>query len=180
MDFNQVLNRVMRVVRFDASVYREIAADQSGLPGALVVIVAAVVLTAIGSAQAGVGIIVLTLVSTLLGFAVFTGAATLVSKGMFQGKTDFMEMGRTLGYTYVWQWVGILNLIPLLGGFIGLIAWVASLASGILALRESSEFDTTKAVITMVIATVLAFAVTFCVTGPFALMIGLGAAAAGQ
>jgi hypothetical protein len=32
MDTSSLMNRVMRVIRFDASVYREIAADSNALP----------------------------------------------------------------------------------------------------------------------------------------------------
>ncbi len=49
METNSLINRLMRVVRFDASVYREIAADPSALSQALIVVVASILISSIGS-----------------------------------------------------------------------------------------------------------------------------------
>src|SRR5512136_3111812 len=109
-----VLSRLARVIRFDASVYREIAGDQNAMPGAVLVVVAAAIINAIGALGQGVLAVVMSVIVALVAFAVYSAAAALVSKSMFQGKTDISEMARTLGYTYVWQAIGILGAIPFL------------------------------------------------------------------
>ena len=178
MDIQTVLSRLARVIRFDASVYREIAGDQNAMPGAVVVVVVAAIINALGALGQGVLAVVMSVIVALVAFAVYSAAAALVSKSMFQGRTGFSEMARTLGYTYVWQAIGILGAIPLLNVAViclAPLAWIASIVSGVLALRESSEFDTTKAVVTMLIAAVLGFLVTACATGPMFATLGLGA-----
>lgn len=65
----------------------------------------------------------------------------------------------------------------------GLAALVVTAISTVLALRESAEFDTTKAVITAVIAFVVAAGVQVCVgatTGTILVMTGLITAPTGQ
>jgi hypothetical protein len=121
----------------------------------------------------------MSVIVALVAFAIYSAAAALVSKNMFQGRTDMLEMARTLGYTYVWQAIGVLGAIPVLNAVViclAPLAWIASIVSGVLALREASEFDTVKAVVTMLIAAVLGFLVTACATGPVFGALGLVAA----
>ncbi|MGQ0601117.1 MAG: YIP1 family protein [Anaerolineales bacterium] len=192
MDSNSLMNRLMRVFRFDASVYREVAADASAQTQAYTVVALAVVATTIGVIISGllagdmvVGLVtgVLAGVGTVVSYVLYSLVAALVAQNMFQGKTNFQEMMRTLGFVYGWNILGILNAIPLLGALIGLVIWVLAIISTVLALRESAEFDTTKAAITAIIAGVVGFFASFCVLSiigiPLMAMLGL-ASGAGQ
>jgi hypothetical protein len=191
MDTNSLINRVMRVLRFDASVYREVAADANALPQALTLVVAAAVLSGLGNfgqlgTQTIVGVLVLVVLGTLgslIGYALYAGVAALVAQNVFQGKTNFQEMARTLGFAYVWNGLGILSIIPCVGPFMALLGNLVAIVAGVIALRESAEFDTTKAVITAVVAGVVAGFAAFCATGiiglPIIAMLG-AASGAGQ
>lgn len=191
MDTSSLVNRVMRVLRFDASVYREVAADAGALPQALILVAVAAVFTGLGSfGQLGtqdiVGVLVLValgIVGSLVGYALYAGIAAVLARSVFQGKTDFQEMARTLGFAYAWNAVGILSIIPCVGPLMALAGNVAAIVAGVIALRESAEFDTTKAVITALVAGVVAGFATFCATAvvgaPILVMLGT-AAGAGQ
>ncbi len=48
MNFNSIFNRVIQVLRFDSSVFREIAADPAAMLGGWVVVVLAILLSVIG------------------------------------------------------------------------------------------------------------------------------------
>ncbi len=187
MDINQLAGRLMRVLRFDASVFREVASDTNALTQALLVVAAAAVLTGLGNfgqigTQTLVGVLVLVVLGTLgslIGFALYAGVAAIVARALFQGKTDFQEMARTLGFAYIWNGLGVLNIIPCVGGVFALIGSLVAIVAGIIALRESAEFDTTKAAITAIIAGAVALFATFCATTLVGLPIlaALGAAA---
>jgi hypothetical protein len=191
MDTNSLITRLTRVLRFDASVFREIASDQSALSQAIVVVAVAAILTGLGgigaAGQVGmVGIIVIVIlgiVGSLIGYALYAAVAAFVARTFFQGRTDFQEMARTLGFAYIWNGLGILGLVPFLGGIVAWVGSVLAIVAGVLALRESAEFDMTKAVITAVIAGVVAGFATFCATAivgaPILLMLGV-AAGSGQ
>lgn len=193
MDTNGLINRLMRVLRFDASVYREVAADANALPQALVVVAAAAVASGLGNfgqlgAQSIGGVLVLVVIGilgSLVGYALYAGVAAVIARSMFQGKTDFQEMARTLGFAYVWSGLGILNAIPCVGGVFAFIGSLVAIVAGVIALRESAEFDTTKAVITAVVSGLVAGFAVFCATAlvgaPIIAMLGLAAGAgAGQ
>lgn len=173
MDTSSLMNRLMRVIRFDASVYREIAADSNALSQALIVVVASIIISSLGSIssamQVGGDVIVMAIfviaaiIGGLVGFALFSFLAALIAQNLFQGKTSFQEMARTLGFTYIFQTVGVLGLIPCLGALIALLGVVATIAAAIIALRESAEFDTTKAAITAVLAGLAVLAINACI-----------------
>jgi hypothetical protein len=176
MNTNALSNRLPRVLSFDASVYREIAADPTALNQAAVVVIVAAILNAIGQGTRGLLAVLVVAVLNLIAFAIYVAVATVVSKGLFQGRTDFNEMARTLGYAYIWYALGILALIPFGGGLLAFIGWIAAVVAGVIALRESSEFDTTKAVVTVIIAAIVAALINFFVAGPILLLFGAASA----
>lgn len=191
MDTSGLINRILRVIRFDASVYREVAADANALPQALMVVAAAAILTGLGNfGQLGTQslggvlvLVVLGVVGSLVGYVLYAGVASLVARSLFQGKTDFQEMARTLGFAYAWNGLGILNIIPCVGGVFVFIGSLVAIVAGIIALRESAEFDMTKAAITAILSGVIAGFAVFCATAivglPILAMLGL-ASGAGQ
>ena len=175
MDTNSLINRLTRVMRFDASVYREVAADNTATPSAAVVVFLAAVIAALGFVGTNLVLVVISLIASLVGFFVYAAVATGISKALFQGKTDFNEMSRTLGFAYAWYAVGILRIIPFVGGLLAWLGQIVAAIAGIIALRESAEFDTVKAIVTVVIASIVAGLISFCATGPLVLgMLAVG------
>nr|MBI2905609.1 hypothetical protein [Chloroflexota bacterium] len=173
MDMNTMTGRLMRVLRFDASVYREIAADGTAMMQAGIVVTLAALIAALGRfADVGIlGVVVVAIVA-IVGFFVYSGIATIVSK-VLGGKTGFNEMGRTLGYAYAWYALGILVLVPGVGGFLAWLGSIVAAVAGFIALRESSEFGSLKALITVIVAAVAAVIVTAILTSPLLLMLGV-------
>ncbi len=171
MDTNAIVSRLMRVLRFDASVYREVAADNNAMPQAGIIVTLAAIIAALGFAGTSFTLVLISAVASIVSFFVYAAVATGISKALFQGKTNFNEMGRTLGYAYGWYAVGILRLIPGIGGLLAWLGQIVAAIAGIVALRESAEFDTVKAVVTVVIAAIVAGIITFCATGPLMLAI---------
>jgi len=145
----------------------------SALSQALIVVVVSILISSIGSIGSAMqmggeliamaALVLASIIGGLIGFALFSFVAALVAQNLFQGKTSFQEMARTLGFTYIFQLVGVLGLIPCLGGLIALLGVVVTIAAAIIALRESAEFDTMKAAITAVIAGVAVLAINACI-----------------
>ena len=79
MDINQLAGRLMRVLRFDASVFREVASDTNALTQALLVVAAAAVLTGLGNfgqigTQTLVGVLVLVVLVAFLVYQLAFGS----------------------------------------------------------------------------------------------------------
>jgi hypothetical protein len=181
-----MVDRVVRVFRLDASVFREIADDQNAMTEAAIIVIVVTLLSALGSAigaligRAGigsvlVGFIVNWIVSVLIGWIGWAILTYFVGTSLFKGRTDIPEMMRVLGYASAPRLLGILGIIPCLGWIAALVGAILALIAGVIAVREAMEFDTGNAIITVLISWVIAFVITFAI----AAVVGGGAAIMG-
>jgi hypothetical protein len=175
-----VIDRILRAIRLDPNVYREIAEDENALSEAAIIVIVVTFLSALGTAFVSDNFIVTLLVSWLMSIVVgWIGWAVLtyfIGDKLFGGRSSIPEMMRVLGYATAPRLLGVLGFIPCLGWLAALIGAILALIAGIIAVRESMEFDTGKAVLTVLIAWVISFAITFGV----GLLIGGGVAALGS
>lgn len=166
-----MLDRIMGVLMLKAPVYKEIAEDKSATTTAAIIVVVMAVITGViggviysmtGTGSA-IGFIVRTIVTALISWVIGGWVIAFVSKTFFGGKTDTGEMLRVFGFTQIFQIIGI---VPCLGT---IVALVLSLIAAVIGIREASEFDTTKAILTAVVAFVVLIIVSFVIT----LLLGL-------
>jgi hypothetical protein len=168
-----MIERIIRVFKLDASVFREIAEDKGTMMQAAIIVVlvhlisglGAGIGTAIAKSGSAVGTFFLTWISgVLLSWILWAVLTYFVGTMLFQGKTDIPEMLRVLGYANAPALLGVFAIIPCLGWIAALVGGILALIAGFLAVREAMDFDTTKAIITVVIAWVISFAVSFAVS----------------
>jgi hypothetical protein len=159
-----VVDRIMRALRLDTLVFREIAEDQNAMTEAAIIVVAVTLLSAIGSAignaidGASAGSVIGGFFFDWLAWGILVGwvgwavVTYFVGTALFQGRTDIPEMMRVLGYASAPRLLGIFGIIPCLGWIAALAGAFLSLLAGVVAIREAMEFDTGKAVITVLIS----------------------------
>jgi hypothetical protein len=162
-----VVDRIMRAIRLDWTVFREIAEDQDAMTQAAIIVVVVTFLSAIGSglaSQSFFGAFITNWITSILigwiGWAILT---YFVGVYLFQGRTDIPEMMRVLGYAMAPNLLGFFQFIPCVGWLIALIGGILAFIAGFIAIREAMEFDTGKAIITVLISWVISFAITFAV-----------------
>ena len=167
-----MLERIMRVFKLDASVFREIAEDKAAMTQAAIIVVVVSLLSALGLAVgvaitetgSAIGTFFGTLLSgILLGWILWSILTYAVGVFLFKGKTDVSEMMRVLGYANAPNLLGVFAIIPCVGWLAALVGWVLSLVAGVIAVREAMEFDTVKAVVTVLIAWVVSFGLQWLV-----------------
>jgi len=95
---------------------------------------------------------------------------------LFHGTADYGELLRTIGYAYSPNVLGFFSFIPILGWLIALVGSIWALVAGVIAVRQALDFDTTKAVLTVVIGWVVMMIVAAIIAGIF----GLGAVTMGS
>jgi hypothetical protein len=179
-----MIERMMRAAKLDVDLYNEVERDTSLNQEALTVVILASVAGGIGSLiggiiQGSIGIALLGLVVTVIlevvNYFIWAWITYFVGTNLFQGTADFGEMRRTLGYAYAPRILSILSFIPCVGPFIALAGGIWSLVAGVIAVREGLDFDTGKAVITVIIGWVVTLILTFIVGA----VVGIGAAGVG-
>ncbi len=155
-----MLQRILRIIQLDTKVFREIAADANATVEAAIVVVVVSVLSAIGSGIASrssfFGSFLWELIAgVLLGWVLWAVISYFVGTTLFNGKSTIEEMLRVLGYARAPALLGFFSFIPCVGWIAALAGAVLSLIAGVIAIREAMEFDTGKAIITVLIGWVV-------------------------
>jgi hypothetical protein len=170
-----MLDRVIRAVRLDPLLYREVAEDQNAITEAAIIVVVVTFLAAIGNAigmliaKATVGSAFLSFINTwlisgiLIGWIGWAILTYFVGTILFRGRTDIPEMMRVLGFASAPRLLGIFGIIPCLGWIAALAGWILSLIAGVIAIREAMEFETSSAIITAVISWVIALIISLII-----------------
>ena len=164
-----MIDRILRAIRLDWTVFREIAEDQNALREAAIIVAIVTLLSGIGTfigaliTDNSFGTAFLEFLNTwliygiLLGWIVWAVLTYFIGTTLYHGKTDIPEMLRVLGYANAPNLLGIFGFIPCVGWLIALAGAILALIAGVIAVREAMEFDTTKAIITVVVSWVIAF-----------------------
>jgi hypothetical protein len=186
-----MIDRIMRAIRLDWTVFREIAEDQNAMTEAAIIVLVVTFLSGVGTfigsliADVGFGGALLAFFGTwlisgvLIGWIGWAILTFFVGTTFFQGRSDIPEMMRVLGYANAPNLLGIFGFIPCVGWLISLAGAILALIAGVIAVREAMEFDTTKAIITVVIAWVIAFVISLILGGLFGAGMLLSAGALG-
>ena len=138
---------VVRAMLLDVDFYNEAEQDRALLWSASAVVVVANLLNGIGSAVATDSNILLgALVGAMagvLGWLIWSTIALVIGTRVFEGTSDYGEMLRVIGFANAPLAIGV---IPWLG-FVG-AAW--TLVASVIGIREGMDFDTKRAIGTMV------------------------------
>jgi len=185
MDFAAMFNRVVRAAMLDVELYEEVEADSSLTQEALMVVVLVSIASGIGSflvsliGGGGIGAAVISLIIAVvmgvLGYYIWAYITYWVGTKVFDGTADVGELLRTLGYASGPRALGVLAFIPCLGALVGLAGAIWALVTGVVAVRQALDFDTTKAILTVIVGWVIVFVITLVV----AAVLGVGAAGLG-
>ncbi len=172
---HSLMDRIMGVATLKAPIYREIADDTTATNQAAIIVVVmsiiggvlAMVAVSIASsslqgvpgaaAASPIGTLIRTIINTIIGWLIGSWVFAFVSTTFFQGKTNMWEMARVFGFTQIFA---VLNIGPCIGTSAAL---VLSVIGAIIGIREASEFDTTKAILTGIVGFVGVLIVSFVI-----------------
>lgn len=167
-----MLNRIIGIFRLDVNTFEEVEHDQSATGQAALVVIIVAIIAGIGSGF-GASIqnrpffsgFIVTLLSALVGWVVWSVVSWFVGTSFFGGQADVGEMLRVIGFAQAPQ---VLGIIPCIGVLVG---WIWSLIAGFIAIRQGLDLDNTKALLTIIIGFIflivvyVIFGIIFGVTG---------------
>ena len=175
-----LVQRMIGASRLDVRTYEELERDQNATGQALLVVVLAAIangIGAVGNDDAGRGLIG-GVIAGVLGWFVFAVIAYFVGSTLFatpQTSATIGQLLRTLGFARAPQLLTVLGFIPLLGGLIWIVAGIWSLVAAIVALRQSLDFTTGRAIGTGLVAAI----VNAVIVGIIFAILGIGVAIGG-
>lgn len=153
-----MLDRLMRIIRLDTQVFREIAVDANATAQAAIIVGVVSVLSGIGSGIAGdnfFGGLIWGVVEGFVFWVLWSVITFFVGASLFQGKSTIEEMLRVIGYASAPRLLEFFGFIPCVGWVISLAGSVLALIAAIIAVREAMEFDTGKAILTALVGWVV-------------------------
>ncbi|OGO06479.1 MAG: hypothetical protein A2Y73_02770 [Chloroflexi bacterium RBG_13_56_8] len=159
----RIIQRMTRIISLNTEVYHEIEHDpKATIEAALIVLVTSFMASlgaAIGSGRFIHAFLLRFVVGILLNWLLWSYATLLIGTRFFGGQAKFDGMLRTLGYANAPQVLGILSVFSCLGSLISLVTWALSLIAGFLAIRETLDLSTEKAILTVAIGWVVVLVV---------------------
>lgn len=166
-------NRMIRAAQLQESLYEEVERDRNATSqAAQVVLIAAVagaIATLISSPSArGIGAALVSIVLTVIGWVIWSYLTYWVGTTFFkteQTRVTPGEMLRTIGFSHAPGVLRIFTFIPVLGWLIALGAGVWQLVAGVIAVRAAMDFDTGRAIATVVVGWIIQFIVTVVLFG---------------
>jgi hypothetical protein len=161
--WRKLLNRMMRAARMDSSLYEEMETDEDAAGHAVMIALLAGVATGIGTGLAGLigGAGLLWLLWGLLSgfFASIVGWFAWVLLTYLSGttflrgpeKTSMAELTRTLGFANSPGVLRLLLFIPMIGWIVIILTGIWTLASGVIAVRQTLDYTSGKAAATCIL-----------------------------
>lgn len=149
-----MIERVMRAVRLDPTLYQEVDGDESltgeafmvvGLIGAISGLLGGL-LSDTGNAVTG---LLFGAIGAAIGLVIGAGILLLIGK-IFGGQAEYMGLLRSVAYAYS---PNVLSWIP----FVGFLASLWALVCGVIAVRESHAVSTGAAVAIVLIPAAVLF-----------------------
>lgn len=172
-----MLNRIIRALKLDSSLYNEVEADPSYDQEAYIIVAIAAVLSGVGGGfmvksgglgglHYSLGTAIISIILAFIGYLVTAYIVYWVGTNMFDGTADYGEMRRTLGYAYAANFIAIIPCIGILA-----IPWL--IATYFIATREGLDIDNTKAALTVIISWVI-WLIISVILGVLGLGTGMG------
>ncbi len=166
-----MIERVIRAVKLDATLYQEVDGDESKTSEALMVVVAASLIGGLLAAFKADGSIAGWVIGSAIGapifLAIWSGIVLLLGK-MFGGEATYSGLIRTLGYAAA---PSAASIVPVIGPVVAL--W--GLATSVVAVRESHRLSTGQAVIVVVIPAIILLVLVVLLFAAIIAAVGLSA-----
>lgn len=147
--------RLIAVMKLDASVFDEVEHDPSALPQAAGVVALAAVAGGIGAIGAiGVSGIPLGVLRAFFVWLLGAGIIWAIGVRMMGHTSDYEELLRTLGFASAPQILMILAVLPIgaLRGLLALAVTILGLIAWVLAVRQALDVETGRAVLVCILA----------------------------
>src|SRR4051794_3821155 len=156
----QIMDRVVGVLKLDSATYEDVEHDQNAMSQAILIVAIVALATGIGSlGMNGFFSFVGGIIQAFAGWIVFSYAVYYVGTKLFATaatEADPKQLMRTMGFAQVPGVLYLLGFIPVLGVILLIIGALWSLATGVVAIRQSLEMSTARAIVTGIVAIICA------------------------
>jgi hypothetical protein len=141
----KLLQRILRAIKLDGSLYEEVEADSGALMQAILVIFLSSLAAGIGSIWSiGISGIISGTLSTFILWIIWAYITYLIGVKFLPEattKSTYTELLRTTGFASAPGIIRVLGIIPGIGSIINLIAWVWMLIAMVVAVKHALDYS---------------------------------------
>ena len=171
------VDRIIGALRLDPATYEEVEHDASATTQAVAIVVVVSILSGIGASNRGIGALIWGAVAALISWAIYSFAVYVVGTTILKGpetSASFEEVLRTLGFAYTPSAFAVLGLVPSIGGIIVFLVGIWSLVASIIAIRQSLEATTGRAVGIAIVAAIVLIVIAVIIATIFGVALYYG------
>lgn len=159
-----LIERAIGAARLDAATYEEVEADPSAINQAMIVVVVSAIAAGIGAAEGGGASMLGGAVGALIGWFVWSATVYFVGTRLLPGPNTEADLGqvlRTTGFSAAPGVLGVLGVLPMIGGLVAIVVALWQLASMVVAVRQALDYETTGRAVLVCLVGFLAYALVF-------------------
>lgn len=141
-----ITERMIRAAKLDPGVYEEVEADSTAMGQAVAVVVMSSVAAGIGASNFNLVPLILGVIAALAGWYIWAFLTYFIGTRLLpepQTHADLGQMLRTIGFASSPGLIRIFAFLPVLGGFVAVIAWFWMLAAMVVAVRQALDYSST-------------------------------------
>ena len=145
----RILQRMLRVLRFDASVYTNVERDPYATREAARVVAIVAVFAGLGTvllASWRPGAILGAVLAAVLHWLLWSGLDSLICKGMFGTQASFQQHARALGFAETPQLLAFFAFVPVVGAWIVAASRLLTMLAGNQALATTLDLRRRQAI----------------------------------
>jgi hypothetical protein len=159
-----LVDRMMGVARLDVPIYEEIERDKNATTQAFLVVVIASVAAGIGTLNSdGLSGLIVGLLAAVISWVIYSVTVYLVGTRLLATSATEADSGqllRTLGFANAPRVLYVFGFIPLLGWIVVVVAGIWSVVTSVIAIRQSLEMSTGRAIATGLVSLIPAGLIT--------------------
>jgi len=163
MNFNDSVKQAIDIVKLKGKVIEKVSKDKNATLIGILIIAIGGILSGIGSTLYGASNLeILTVILTLMFIPIYTILIYFIIVGimhilarLFGGKAKYIEYFRAESHTAILSWLGILAIIPLLGGIINLFISIWGVVVSVVVLENVHKLTRGKAIIVVLIPVIV-------------------------
>ena len=159
-----MLTRMIRAARLDSSLYEMVEADPSYMKEATLIVLVAGGASAVGEVlhqSGGLAAVLGSIIGVFIFWFIWASLTLLIGTQVTrkpETQSDMGEMLRVLGYALVPMTLNVLAFLPFkIGLVVQTVAFLWCVVTGVVAVRQALDFNTRRAVVTVLLAALVAY-----------------------
>jgi hypothetical protein len=179
-----LIERAIGAAKLDVATYEEVEHDPNALGQAMTVVVVAALASGIGGLRGGVMPAIVGVFGALVGWFIWAFLTYIIGTKLLpepQTQADMGQLLRTIGFSAAPGVLNVLQIVPILGMLVALVAGVWQLVAMVIAVRQALDYKSTgRAVGVCLIGFVVYLMIAVALTAVFVTAGAVGSAVMGQ